>query len=149
MQTTNSLSSLQKIRTTANQTKYNEPISSTNSPQFKGDIEFINVTLRYDPDDLSKPPAVRGLNFLMKKGERLGCVGKSGAGKSTIVLGLLKFLESDSAEGSIFLDGRSIERMDSRGIRKAFGIMPQAPFLMSATIRQNIDPYNEFDDKVS
>ena len=158
METRNSMSNLQKICLTLSSREHNE-VSYKLQKNYKfnpeGEITFQNATLRYDSSDLSKPPAVKNLCFSVKKGERMGCVGKSGAGKSTIILGLLKFLEGGAQledlkeKSSITVDGIDIEDIDPRILRKAFGIMPQAPFIMTASIRDNVDPFREHTDEVS
>jgi ATP-binding cassette subfamily C (CFTR/MRP) protein 4 len=158
METRNSMSNLQKICLTLSSTEHNE-ISFKLQKNYKfkpeGDVSFQNVTLRYDSSDTSRPPAVKSLCFSVKKGERIGCVGKSGAGKSTIILGLLKFLEGKiliedpEDDGLITVDGINIKNVDPRVLRKAFGIMPQTPFIMTASIRDNLDPFQEYTDEVS
>jgi ABC-type multidrug transport system fused ATPase/permease subunit len=99
----------------------------------QGAILFDDVSLRYDPEG---PDVVEGLSLEIKPGEVLGIVGPSGAGKTTIVNGLTRFL-SPSA-GRILIDGQDIESVTLSSLRKQIGLVAQDVFLFSDTLAANI-----------
>jgi len=107
----------------------------------KGVVEFQNVQLRYDP---SLPPALKGLSLRVNAAERLGLVGRTGAGKSTIAVALFRFVELD--KGRITIDGIDIATMGLHALRGAVGVMPQEPTLFSGTLRSNLDPDKQHQD---
>lgn len=100
----------------------------------RGDIVFQNVSFAY-PSEESKI-ALQNVSFDIRAGQKVAFMGTTGAGKSTIVQLLLRFYEPQ--EGQIFLDGLPIQHYDKGYLRKRIGVVPQRPFLFSATIAQNI-----------
>lgn len=100
-------------------------------PRF-GCIEFQNVTFAYD----SKPPILQDFSFEIPAGSRVGLVGRTGAGKTTIVNLLVRFITPQS--GRILLDGRDIRSMDLAELRRQFAFVLQESMLFSSTIRENI-----------
>lgn len=107
-----------------------------------GSICFKNVTASYRPD--IDPPVLKNINLDIAPGERIGIVGRTGAGKSTMLLCLFRFLEC--AEGKILIDDLDISQVPLKELRKRLTIIPQSPALFSGTIRSNIDVFDEFDD---
>jgi ABC-type multidrug transport system fused ATPase/permease subunit len=110
-------------------------------PQF-GSIEFENVTVSYRPG--IDRPVLNKVNLSVKEGEKIGIIGRTGAGKSTMLLTLFRFLEC--SEGCIKIDDFDIARVPLPDLRKHITIIPQTPVLFSGTIRSNIDVFDEFDD---
>lgn len=108
-----------------------------------GSIEVQNLVLRYAPD---LPPVLKGMNFSAAPGERIGIVGRTGAGKSSFTLALFRFLEAE--EGKIIIDGQDISKLSPRGVRRNLAIIAQDPTLVSGTIRENLDPFNKFSDEL-
>ena len=109
----------------------------------KGVIEFRNVKLKYDPD----PEAayiLRDLSFVTMPSEKIGIVGRTGAGKSTILQALYRIVEP---EGEILLDGMLTREMGLHQLRKSISIIPQESLLFSETLRVNLDPFSEFSDE--
>jgi ABC-type multidrug transport system fused ATPase/permease subunit len=109
----------------------------------RGELEFRNVSLRYRA---GLPLALKDLSFRISAGERVGIVGRSGAGKSTITLALFRLIEIES--GSILLDGvdlGSIGLADVRG--RGMEIIPQNPFLVGGTLRECVDPFGQSKDE--
>lgn len=107
----------------------------------KGEIVFENVSARYRPGlDL----VLKGLNFRVSAGEKVGVVGRTGSGKSTILLTLLRIIEC--AGGRIVIDGFDIHNFGLERLRCNIAIIPQDPVLFSATLRENIDPLGQFSD---
>eukprot|EP01062_Namystynia_karyoxenos_P062109 TRINITY_DN55036_c0_g1_i1.p1 TRINITY_DN55036_c0_g1~~TRINITY_DN55036_c0_g1_i1.p1 ORF type:complete len:1841 (+),score=628.53 TRINITY_DN55036_c0_g1_i1:98-5620(+) len=105
-------------------------------------IEFAAVSLRYRE---GLPLVVRGLNFRVRGGQKVGIVGQTGAGKSTIMVALFRFAEL--AEGVIRMGGRGEERDISQlripAVRRLFSMVPQDPVLFRGTVASNLDPFKE------
>ncbi|KAG5927789.1 hypothetical protein E4U53_002802 [Claviceps sorghi] len=100
-----------------------------------GEIEFRNVTVRYDADG---PNILTDVNLKMKAGERVAIVGRTGSGKSTLVLSLLRFTEIVS--GEILFDGVDITRIPRQRLRESLTIIPQEAVLFNGTVESNLDP---------
>jgi ATP-binding cassette subfamily B protein len=98
----------------------------------KGHILFQDVSFAYNAGD----PVLRNVSFEVKPGERVGIVGATGAGKSTIINLLLRFY--DVTSGRIFVDGVDIRQMDLRALRRLFSLVLQDVHLFSGTIASNI-----------
>ncbi|XKL66877.1 hypothetical protein PGB90_010297 [Kerria lacca] len=108
----------------------------------KGEITFNNFKVRYREGlDL----VLRGLNLKIKSGEKIGIVGRTGAGKSSLTLSLFRIVEA--AEGSIIIDGVDISKVELKMLRSRITIIPQDPILFSGTIRFNLDPFFEYSDQ--
>ena len=91
------------------------------------------------------PPVLKGLSFDVARNERVGVVGRTGAGKSSLTLALFRFLEARS--GSIHIDGVDISKIRLHDLRSRLAIIPQDPVLFSGTIRSNLDTFNEHSDE--
>lgn len=102
--------------------------------QFTQKIEYQNVSFRYPtrPD----MDVLKGVNFSVKKGEKIALVGSSGSGKSTIIKLLARFYNLTS--GSILIDGKNINNFEVKSLRKAIGVVPQEVILFGGTIYENI-----------
>ncbi|PKI84854.1 hypothetical protein MVES_001270 [Malassezia vespertilionis] len=106
-----------------------------------GTIEFCEYATRYRPD---LPLVLNKLSFTINAGERVGVVGRTGAGKSTLTLALFRIVES--VQGSIMIDGVDIASMGLHDLRKSMAIIPQDPQLWQGTLRQNLDPMEHYSD---
>ncbi len=102
--------------------------------KLRGEIEFHDVTFTYAG---SKQPSLTNATFKIKAGEKVGFIGPTGAGKST-VLRLLTGLDTP-ASGTIFIDGHEINTIHPVELRENIGIMPQEPFLFNGTLKDNIE----------
>jgi ATP-binding cassette subfamily B protein/ATP-binding cassette subfamily C protein LapB len=102
--------------------------------KLKGEIEFKNVEFYYKD---SKYASVDKINFKIQAGEKVGIIGQTGAGKSTI-LRMITGLDVPS-KGSIFIDGHDISTVHPIELRQNIGVMPQEPFLFSGTLKENIE----------
>lgn len=112
----------------------------------KGEIVFDEVCLRYRP---GLPLALNRLSFTAKAGKRVGIVGRTGAGKSTISVALFRLTELSS--GMISLDGYDLSKLglaDVRGRQNGMLIIPQDPILFSGTLRECLDPWEVNSDEV-
>lgn len=89
---------------------------------------------------------LKNLNFFVKGGEKVGIVGRTGAGKSTLSLAFFRILPY--AGGTIYVDGVDIQRLGVRDVRSRFTIIPQDPVLFSGTLKSNLDPFGELSDEV-
>jgi ATP-binding cassette, subfamily C, bacterial LapB len=102
-------------------------------PEFRGDIEFKEVTFAYPDEDV---PALKNISFVIKAGEHVGIVGRMGSGKSTIEKLILGLYQPQS--GSILIDGLDIAQIDPADLRRAIGYVPQDVHLFRGTIKDNI-----------
>ncbi|CAM1504527.1 Fc.00g021180.m01.CDS01 [Cosmosporella sp. VM-42] len=107
-----------------------------------GSMEVDNLVVSY-ADDL--PPVLKGISFNVNDNERVGVVGRTGAGKSSLTLALFRFLEARS--GSVRIDGLDISKIDLHSLRSRLAIIPQDPVLFSGTIRSNLDPFDDRTDE--
>lgn len=96
-------------------------------------ISFDNVTFRYRPDD---SPALDGVSFAIKEGNRVGIVGRSGAGKTTVASLLFRFF--DPQEGSIKIGGRDVRDFPLEELRSLFSVVSQDTYLFHGTVRDNL-----------
>ncbi|XP_071872525.1 probable multidrug resistance-associated protein lethal(2)03659 isoform X2 [Bombus fervidus] len=106
-----------------------------------GMIRFRSVYMKYVEDD---PPVLKGLNIVINPGEKIGIVGRTGAGKSSLISALFRLAK---IEGVIEIDGIDTGSICLEDLRRNISIIPQDPVLFSGTLRRNLDPFNEFTDK--
>ncbi|ORX75046.1 P-loop containing nucleoside triphosphate hydrolase protein [Linderina pennispora] len=123
----------------AQSTPENKPVS--NWPR-TGDLEIEDLVVEYVPN----VPVLHGLSMSIKHGEKIGVVGRTGAGKSTLSLAFLRFIEA--AKGRIVLDGVDISKIGLEDLRRNVTIIPQDPVLFNGTIRFNLDPFSEYPDEI-
>jgi ABC-type multidrug transport system fused ATPase/permease subunit len=108
----------------------------------QGTVEFINYTTRYRTD---LDPVLRNVTFKINSLEKVGIVGRTGAGKSSLALALFRGLEAE--EGKILIDDIDIGLIGLQDLRDSITIVPQDPTLFTGTIRSNLDPFNLFTDE--
>ncbi|KAL8281226.1 hypothetical protein RQP46_006260 [Phenoliferia psychrophenolica] len=101
----------------------------------RGGILFNNVTARYDS---ALEPALKGLSFKIRAGDRVGIVGRTGSGKSTTLAALFRMVSLD-AGGHIMVDGKDISDLSLDTLRKGMTLIPQDPLLLEMSIRDNLD----------
>lgn len=106
-----------------------------------GAITFDDVHMRYRAE---LPLVLQGLDFQIRGGERVGIVGRTGAGKSSIMSALFRLTELSG--GQIQIDGINIAEVGLHDLRSRLAIIPQDPTLFRGTIRSNLDPFNEHTD---
>lgn len=103
-------------------------------------LQVSDLVARYSPE---LPPVLRGLNMQVDGHQRIGVVGRTGAGKSSLSLALMRFLQ---VEGDVRIDGVDVSRVPLRRLRQTVSLIPQSPILFSGTVRSNLDPFDQFDD---
>ncbi|XP_063981696.1 ATP-binding cassette subfamily C member 4-like [Diachasmimorpha longicaudata] len=106
----------------------------------KGQIEFDHVYLRYSEDE---EPVLKDLNVTIESGMKVGIVGHTGAGKSSLIAALLNL---EKLEGIIRIDGIDTKKIGLHDLRRKISIIPQEPMLFTATLRDNLDPFHQFKD---
>ena len=107
-----------------------------------GKVEFTNYGLRYRE---GLELVVRDITATVRGGEKVGIVGRTGAGKSTLTVALFRLVEA--AQGGIKIDGKSIADMGLHDLRSKLTIIPQDPVLFSGTLRMNLDPFSSYSDQ--
>lgn len=106
-----------------------------------GKIEFDDVQLKYRP---GLPLTLKGLNLSIPPRSKVGVVGRTGAGKSTLMVALLRIVELYG--GSIKIDDVDIKSVGLKKLRSKIAVIPQDPVLFSGTVRTNLDPFDEYED---
>lgn len=123
-----------------------EPIVEKNRPAQNwpahGSVEFIGYTTRYRED---LDPVLRGVTFKINPLEKVGIVGRTGAGKSSLALAIFRALEAEA--GKIVIDDIDIGQIGLKDLREAITIVPQDPTLFTGTIRSNLDPFDLYADE--
>ncbi|KAL0959258.1 hypothetical protein HGRIS_014529 [Hohenbuehelia grisea] len=107
-----------------------------------GDLVVENLSARYSLDG---PQVLHGISFHVQSGERIGVVGRTGSGKSSLTLSLLRCIYT---EGTMLFDGIPTASVNLDALRASITIIPQVPELLSGTLRQNLDPFGQHEDVV-
>ncbi|KAF5324167.1 hypothetical protein D9619_011325 [Psilocybe cf. subviscida] len=105
-----------------------------------GDLRVEGLSARYSKNG---PKVLHDISFHVKSGERIGIVGRTGSGKSSLTLSLLRGIIT---EGTVLFDGRRTDELNLDVLRANITIIPQTPELMSGTLRKNLDPFDQYDD---
>jgi ABC-type multidrug transport system fused ATPase/permease subunit len=107
-----------------------------------GRIEFSNVVMRYFANS---EPVLNHLSFVIEPRQKIGIVGRTGSGKSTLLIALFRLVEL--CEGTIYVDGVDISRLNLTDLRRSLSIIPQDPVMFKGTVRTNLDPFGEHSDE--
>ncbi|KAJ1777833.1 hypothetical protein LPJ54_002128 [Coemansia sp. RSA 1824] len=105
----------------------------------RGQIEFNQFSMKYRPD---MDFALKNINLVIQPGEKIGIVGRTGAGKSSLVKSLFRLIPNGTA-GSITVDGQDISDIGLSDLRPRLGVIPQESMMFPGTYRENIDPLKE------
>ena len=105
-----------------------------------GEVVVENLSAKYSADS---PVVLHNLDFQIASGERVGVVGRTGSGKSSLTLALLRCILT---EGSVRFDGLDTNKINLEALRTNVTIIPQVPELLSDTLRGNLDPFDQHDD---
>ncbi|PSN47504.1 hypothetical protein C0J52_02254 [Blattella germanica] len=109
----------------------------------KGEITFDKAMLAYSKDD---PPVLKGITFTIRPCEKVGIVGRTGAGKSSLITALFRLV--DLSDGSIKIDEIDTGTIGLHDLRSKISIIPQEPALFSGPLRDNLDPFSQYSDAV-
>ena len=120
--------------------KNDKSLKGNNFPQ-TGKIEFKNFSVKYRPDTKI---VLKNLTFTINSGEKIGVVGRTGSGKSTLCLCLFRILEPTF--GKILIDDIDITKIGLSLLREIITVIPQDPTLIEGTLRENLDPAGNFTD---
>ncbi|KAF6817296.1 Oligomycin resistance ATP-dependent permease YOR1-like protein 1 [Colletotrichum sojae] len=140
----NGMNAVERIQYYGNQLEEEAPLHTIEVRESwpeKGEIIFDNVEMRYRAN---LPLVLSGLSIHVKGGERIGIVGRTGAGKSSIMSTLFRLVELSG--GHITIDGVDISTIGLHDLRSRLAIIPQDPTLFRGTVRSNLDPFNEHTD---
>ncbi|KAI3325495.1 P-loop containing nucleoside triphosphate hydrolase protein [Xylariaceae sp. AK1471] len=107
----------------------------------KGEVDMKDIVLQYRSD---LPPVLQGLNLKIEGGQKVGIVGRTGAGKTSMSAALFRLVELSG--GQIFIDGLDIAQLPLRELRSRISVVPQDPTLFKGTVRSNLDPFDERTD---
>ncbi|EJC97738.1 P-loop containing nucleoside triphosphate hydrolase protein [Fomitiporia mediterranea MF3/22] len=105
-----------------------------------GELCVEKLSARYSDDS---PAILKNISFNVKSGERVGIVGRTGAGKSSVALGLLRAIKT---EGKVYYDGLATDEINLDSLRTNITLIPQQPELIHGTLRENLDPFEQHDD---
>uniref|UniRef100_A0A8C7F6Y1 ATP-binding cassette sub-family B member 6 n=1 Tax=Oncorhynchus kisutch TaxID=8019 RepID=A0A8C7F6Y1_ONCKI len=120
--------------------QHSNPQVPTSWPE-QGWVEFRGAVLSYRE---GLPNALDGVSLVVRPGEKVGVVGRTGSGKSTLFLALFRMVELN--QGQILLDGVDTSQVGLAQLRSKLAIIPQDPFLFSGTVRENLDPCGRHPD---
>ena len=108
----------------------------------EGRIEFDNVEFTYRE---GLPPVLKDLSFVIQAGQKVGIVGRTGAGKSSMLVVLLRMAELSG--GRVLIDGVDISKIGLHDLRSRVAIIPQDPTVFTGTIRSNLDPFDQYSNE--
>ncbi|KAL0950659.1 hypothetical protein HGRIS_007445 [Hohenbuehelia grisea] len=120
-----------------------KPVVQRKPPAYwpsSGKIVVEKLSARYSADG---PKVLQDISFYIKSGERVGVVGRTGSGKSSLTLSLLRCIPT---EGNVYFDGIPTDSINLEDLRSNVTLIPQVPELLSGTLRRNIDPFGQHDD---
>ena len=107
-----------------------------------GDLFISDLSIRYRKD---LPWVIKKLTLDIKQGTKVGIVGRTGAGKTTLISAIYR--NFDEYEGRIVISGKEISSVDLKILRNTMTIIPQDPYLFEDTLKNNLDPTNKFDQQ--
>eukprot|EP00897_Mesotaenium_endlicherianum_P000582 jgi/Mesen1/10524/ME000083S10028 len=105
---------------------------------FAGAIAAVDVVVQYRPD---LEPVLKGLSFTVEGGEKVGVCGRTGCGKTTLMMALYRIMELKS--GRIVIDGVDVSTLGLHDLRSRLALVPQDPVVFSGSVRDNLDPFRE------
>ncbi|MED6155512.1 Multidrug resistance-associated protein 4 [Stylosanthes scabra] len=108
----------------------------------QGNVDIKDLQVRYRPNT---PLVLKGITLRINGGEKVGVVGRTGSGKSTLIQVFFRLVEPTG--GKIIIDGIDISALGLHDLRSRFGIIPQEPVLFEGTVRSNIDPTGQYTDE--
>ena len=141
----NLMTSVERVLEYTKLPQEDEPTKPGNVPPISwpsnGVLQFNDVFLRYDKDEKD---VLRGVNFVTRPHEKIGIVGRTGAGKSSLLAALFRLAEPT---GSIVIDGIEVLNIGLDDLRNKISIIPQDPLLFTGSLRRNLDPFEQHSDE--
>ncbi|KAJ7578665.1 P-loop containing nucleoside triphosphate hydrolase protein [Mycena floridula] len=137
--------SLERIQSYVEADQEPKPLEAGKPPAYwpaSGELRVEKLSARYSFDG---PKVLEDISFEIKSGQRVGVVGRTGSGKSSLTLSLLRCIYT---EGTVYLDGIPTARINLDDVRTAITIIPQIPELLNGTLRYNLDPFDAYDDLI-
>ena len=108
----------------------------------EGKLSYVNYSMKYRPNcDF----ALKDININIAPKEKIGIVGRTGSGKSSLTLSLFRIVEA--FQGKIIIDGQNIAEIPLKKLRRSISIVPQEPFLLEGTLKTNLDPLNLYSEQ--
>lgn len=107
-----------------------------------GAVRFVNLSARYRAE---LPRALDDISAEIPAGSRVGIIGRTGSGKSTLILSIMRLLEPEA--GYVEVDGLNLSTLDLAAVRNGIAIVPQEPVLFSGTLRESLDPFSQYSDE--
>ncbi|KAF2449993.1 putative multidrug resistance protein [Karstenula rhodostoma CBS 690.94] len=141
-----SIGAVARIKQFGEQTASEHDSEAQDPPQDwpnRGEVSIANVTAQYAPD--KEATALSNVTLTIRPGEKIGIVGRTGSGKSSLILTLFRML--DLSSGSITIDGLDISTLKREVVRRQIVGITEAPFIMRGTVKENLDPYEKTDDQ--
>lgn len=138
------INAIERLRYFGEELEQEAPLHTIDMPESwpdKGEIVLKNVEMRYRKN---LPLVLQNLSIYINGGERMGIIGRTGAGKSSIISVLFRLVEISG--GSIAIDGIDISRIGLQDLRSRLTIVPQDPMLFQGTVRSNLDPFSKRTD---
>jgi len=138
------MKAVEEARRMSNLEAEREPTREVQTPHQwpnKGEIRFEGVVMPYLP---GQPPSLKGISFSIRGREKIGVVGRTGAGKSSLIVALYRLAEI--SEGRIHVDNIDCSCVNLHTLRSSMAIIPQEPVMFSGTLRFNLDPFNQHQD---
>jgi ABC-type multidrug transport system fused ATPase/permease subunit len=108
----------------------------------QGKIEFRNISLKYKS---TEEPVLRNISFTIPGKKKIGVVGRTGAGKSSLIAALFRLVEPSN--GELFIDDINVLEIPLHSLRNNIAIVPQDPTLFKGSVRFNLDPFNQYSEK--
>lgn len=132
---------MEYIEIKSEQSRFTSSNLSKFNHSFKGEISFVNVNMRYRSD---LGLVLKNIDFIINPGEKIGIVGRTGSGKSSLFIVLMRLIQIE--KGRILIDDFNLSNIELHELRKQIAIIPQDPIAFKGTIRFNLDPANQFSD---
>jgi len=138
------MNSVERVLYYSNSIETEAALETKNDPKptewpTEGEIQFQNMSMRYRDG----PLVLKDISVSFKGGEKIGVVGRTGSGKSSLMTALFRITEMESDGGKILIDGKDISQIGLSMLRLNLSIIPQDPVMFSNTVRYNLDPFGE------
>ncbi|UJR38401.1 hypothetical protein I4U23_031070 [Adineta vaga] len=110
----------------------------------EGIIEFKKYSMRYR---MELEPVLNNIDLRIESKEKMGIIGRTGAGKSSLFQAIFRLIEQQSTNGQILIDGIDISAISLHDLRSRLSVIPQTPILFAGTLRFNLDPFEQYTDE--